>query len=133
MMCLCFLSLILTVNLAFCACYDVCDMSLHYIYILFHLEAIFPEPAAPSETAVSNDPSLCEKDIFARKDLCPKQCPFAAEMEDKFCHFRPGRSCLTYTYICRIMYILYIDRTHNLSLWCLQDIEYTSSDMKCMV
>jgi len=47
-----------------------------------------PEPSEPSETIVSTDPSLCEKDIFARKDLCPSQCPFAAEMESRFCHFR---------------------------------------------
>eukprot|EP00435_Cladocopium_sp_Y103_P004957 s1190_g1.t1 len=47
-----------------------------------------PEPPEPSETIVGTDPGVCEKDIFARKDLCPQQCPFAAEMESKFCHFR---------------------------------------------
>lgn len=47
-----------------------------------------PEPSEPSETIVGTDPGVCEKDIFARKDLCPQQCPFAAEMESKFCHFR---------------------------------------------
>lgn len=36
----------------------------------------------------SDDESLCEKDIFARPELCPKVCPYAAEMSDKFCHFR---------------------------------------------
>jgi len=47
-----------------------------------------PEPSEPSETIVGTDPGVCEKDIFARKDLCPQQCPFAAEMESRFCHFR---------------------------------------------
>ena len=33
-------------------------------------EHFIPEPAEPSETVVSTDPSLCEKDIFARKVRC---------------------------------------------------------------
>lgn len=36
----------------------------------------------------SADISICEKDVFARQELCPEQCPFAAELEEKSCHFR---------------------------------------------
>jgi len=37
---------------------------------------------------ISTDDRICEKDIFARPDLCPAHCPFAAEMAQRFCHFR---------------------------------------------
>jgi len=41
----------------------------------------------PEETQSVNM-SECELDEFARPELCPAHCPFAAEMKDEFCHFR---------------------------------------------
>ncbi|CAJ1329462.1 unnamed protein product [Effrenium voratum] len=40
------------------------------------------------EEVQSTDESLCEEDVFARPELCPAKCPYAAEMRDEFCHFR---------------------------------------------
>jgi len=47
-----------------------------------------------SESSVrqSKDNTLCEEDVFAHPELCPKHCPFAAEMADRFCHFRCVRA-----------------------------------------
>lgn len=45
-------------------------------------------PEARPEEVQSKDTSLCEEDIFARPELCPAVCPYAAEMKDEFCHFR---------------------------------------------
>jgi len=42
----------------------------------------------PSATKKSIIDGLCLKAVFARSMLCPEQCPFAAEVEGRFCHFR---------------------------------------------
>eukprot|EP00933_Yihiella_yeosuensis_P051491 TRINITY_DN4943_c0_g2_i1.p1 TRINITY_DN4943_c0_g2~~TRINITY_DN4943_c0_g2_i1.p1 ORF type:complete len:964 (-),score=183.11 TRINITY_DN4943_c0_g2_i1:158-3049(-) len=42
----------------------------------------------PDDDKVSDDDGVCEKAIFARPDLCPDKCPYAAEMTNQFCHFR---------------------------------------------
>jgi len=47
--------------------------------------SFFQPPWAPVQ---SQNTSLCGKDVFALRDYCPAQCPFAAEMTNKFCHFR---------------------------------------------
>ena len=51
-----------------------------------HVPGVYAE-AEPMEVQ-STDKSLCEEDVFARPELCPAVCPYAAEMRDEFCHFR---------------------------------------------
>eukprot|EP00438_Fugacium_kawagutii_P020093 Skav232645 [mRNA] locus=scaffold2334:42208:50306:- [translate_table: standard] len=56
-------------------------MSLHSLRLplfavrLFGVKHFIPEPQEPSETIVSNDPALCEKDIFARKERAAQRTP----------------------------------------------------------
>merc|ERR1719223_763861 len=45
------------------------------------------QPPHKEDASASKD-GICEKDVFARPDPCPAHCPYAAEMADKFCHFR---------------------------------------------
>jgi len=42
----------------------------------------------PTDQEKSTDLSLCESDVFARPELCPAKCPYAAEMQNEYCHFR---------------------------------------------
>jgi len=46
----------------------------------------------PEETIPSKNNRLCEKDEFALGHACPANCPYAAEMANKFCHFRCVRA-----------------------------------------
>jgi len=50
--------------------------------------SVTPYPEQRPEEVQSKDQSLCEEDVFARPELCPARCPYAAEMQAEFCHFR---------------------------------------------
>lgn len=54
--------------------------------------ALLGQQLAPNETGPAD---VCNRDIFAREEDCPKSCPFAAELQDKFCHFKcvQGKQC----------------------------------------
>eukprot|EP00913_Durusdinium_trenchii_P018421 g17305.t1 len=52
------------------------------------LKVLGYNPDERPEEVQSKDTSLCEEDIFARPELCPAKCPYAAEMKKEFCHFR---------------------------------------------
>eukprot|EP00441_Pelagodinium_beii_P015297 CAMPEP_0197655374 /NCGR_PEP_ID=MMETSP1338-20131121/39413_1 /TAXON_ID=43686 ORGANISM="Pelagodinium beii, Strain RCC1491" /NCGR_SAMPLE_ID=MMETSP1338 /ASSEMBLY_ACC=CAM_ASM_000754 /LENGTH=918 /DNA_ID=CAMNT_0043231009 /DNA_START=31 /DNA_END=2787 /DNA_ORIENTATION=+ len=47
-----------------------------------------PEIERKPEEVQSVNMSECQLDDFARPDLCPELCPYAAEMKAEFCHFR---------------------------------------------
>jgi len=56
-----------------------------------------PKIPEPEETVVSTNDRHCDRSEFALSHACPAKCPYAAEMEDKFCFFRcvQGNQCGT--------------------------------------
>lgn len=59
------------------------------------LMSTYEAPWHVNEPNASSDAAICEQDMFARMEECPESCPYAAEMQKQFCHFRcvPGNEC----------------------------------------
>jgi len=47
--------------------------------------ATLGHPIAAGEAGLAD---VCNQESFAHDGVCPKSCPFAAESQDKFCHFK---------------------------------------------